>query len=295
MCLRFFAYAQNDKDEWMRIIKEEQIVQAVTGLIRKVNFEMPSDTICSFKMAQKQETPAAKKIYDYYFENAATAKKESLPICQDTGIAVFFIDVGEEVVLKTDIYKAINKAVDKAYTENYLRASVVSDPLFERKNTKNNTPAVIYTNIVKGSKIKINFMPKGAGSENMSALKMLKPAEGKDGLVDFVINTVTVADANPCPPIVVGIGVGGTFDYCAVMAKRAMLRPLGKNNKDKKYAALEKELLEKINKLGIGPQGFGGNTTALAVNIEFAPCHMASLPVAVNIGCHVHRHGSVVI
>ena len=279
----------------MRTISENQIINAVGELIKKTSFVLPSDTLCAFAVAKKTEGPKAQKIFDYYEQNAVIAKQGVFPICQDTGIAVFFVEIGRGICLNCDLEKTINKAVGKAYTENYLRASVVADPLFERKNTKNNTPAVIYTSIVKGDKIKIYFLPKGAGSENMSALKMFSPSAGKEGAADFIVNTIANAGSNPCPPVVVGVGIGGTFDYCAVLAKKAMLRKLGEPNKDKKYAAFEKELLARINKLNIGPQGFGGRTTAFAVNIEFAPCHMASLPVAVNIGCHAHRHGSVII
>lgn len=279
----------------MRTITATQLQTAVEKLIQKVSFNLPKDTLCALKAACQKETAAARKIYKYYFENAVCAARESLPLCQDTGIAVFFIEMGEEAVFKGDINKTINSAVANAYTKNYLRASVVSDPLFERKNTKNNTPAVIYLSRVKGAKIKIHFLPKGAGAENMSALRMLTPSAGKAGVVDFVVNTIKNASSNPCPPIVVGVGIGGTFEYAALLAKKAMLRPLGKANKDARYAALEKEILARVNALGIGPQGFGGKQTALAVNIDFAPCHMASLPVAVNIGCHVHRHGSAVL
>lgn len=279
----------------MRKIKEVTLINAVRALIREASFKLPADTLCAFKNARAKETKKAAQIYDFYFENARVAKTENLPLCQDTGIAVFFVEIGRDVYFEGDIYAALNKAVAMAYKENYLRASVVSDPLFERKNTKNNAPAVIHTDIVKGDKIKITFLPKGAGSENMSASAMLNPSAGPEAVAEFVANTVFKAGSNPCPPVVVGVGVGGTFDYSALLAKRALLRPLGKHNKDKRYAALEKEILGRINKLGVGPQGFGGKTTALAVNIEFAPCHMASLPVAINIGCHVHRRGSVVL
>jgi len=205
------------------------------------------------------------------------------------------LEIGREVHVNGDIHAEINKGVKEGYAKNYLRASIVDDPVFERKNTGDNTPAVIHTKIVGGNKIKITLLPKGGGAENMSRLKMLTPSDGVNGVKDFVVETVKVADANPCPPVVVGVGIGGGFDRCAELAKAALLRPLGSKNKNKKYAALEAELLREINKLGIGPQGFGGKVTALAVHIEYEPCHMASLPVAVNIGCHSHRRAEAVL
>ena len=218
------------------------------------------------------------------------AKKEDLPICQDTGMACVFVEVGQEVHIVGGLLQdAINEGVRKGYDEGFLRKSVVKDPI-NRVNTKDNTPAIIYYDIVPGDKIKVTVAPKGFGSENMSRIKMLKPSDGLQGVKDFIIETVKLAGPNPCPPIVIGVGIGGTFDKAAYLAKKALIRPLNKRNNEKFYSDLEEELLETINKLGIGPQGFGGKTTALGLNIETYPTHIAGLPVAVNINCHATRH-----
>ncbi|ACC97857.1 Putative fumarate hydratase [Elusimicrobium minutum Pei191] len=279
----------------MRQIKSSDITKTIASLCKQANIELPNSTVCSFAACAKRCSGREKEIFNIYLKNASIAKGQLLPICQDTGITVVFLEIGVGVLIKGDLYKAVNKGVSLGYKKNFLRASVVKDPLFGRVNTKDNTPAVIYTKIVKGSKIKITVVPKGAGAENMSALKMFNPSAPIEEIKDFIVNTVKQADANPCPPVVVGVGVGGTFDYCAFMAKHALTNEIGRVNKDKNYASLEKDILKKINKLGIGPQGFGGKNTALAVFIEHAPCHMASLPVAVNIGCHVHRHAKAVL
>ncbi|MGB2578718.1 fumarate hydratase subunit alpha [Elusimicrobium simillimum] len=279
----------------MKTITAAAITKAVEALSAKANIILPNDTLACFAACAKREAKEAKNIFDLYQQNAAIAKRERLPICQDTGVAVVFVEIGNEVKISGDLQAAINKGISLGYKKNYLRASVVADPVFERKNTGDNTPAVIHINLTKGNKLKITLLPKGAGAENMSKLAMLTPAEGEEGVKDFVINTVRAAGANPCPPIVVGVGIGSTFEGCALLAKKALARKLGQKNKNKKYAKLEEELLRQINKLGIGPQGFGGVSTAMAVNIEYAPCHMASMPVAVNIGCHVHRHAEVVL
>lgn len=222
--------------------------------------------------------------------NADIAKNEKMPMCQDTGMTCVFVELGQEVhIVNGSIGDAINEGVRQGYTEGYLRKSVVKDPL-DRVNTKDNTPAVIYYDIVPGDKLKITIAPKGFGSENMSRIKMLKPADGVEGVKEFIIEAVKLAGPNPCPPIVVGVGIGGTFDKAANLAKRALVRPTAVRNPNKFYADLEMELLDKINQLGIGPQGFGGRTTALAVNIETYPTHIAGLPVAVNINCHATRH-----
>ncbi|MBQ2136177.1 MAG: fumarate hydratase, partial [Clostridia bacterium] len=234
----------------------------------------------------------AKSILHDLEENIKAAQEYDLPICQDTGMAVVFIEIGQDVhVCGGNLNAAINEGVRRGYEKGLLRKSVVADPI-ERINTNDNTPAVIHTSVVDGDKIKITVAPKGFGSENMSALKMLKPSDGKDGVVSAVLDIVKAAGSNPCPPIVVGVGIGGDFEQCAFLSKKALCRDITLRNQNTFYAELEKELLEKINELGIGPQGFGGDTTALAVNIEYAATHIAGLPLAVNIGCHVTRHAT---
>jgi len=279
----------------MREISTQKITSAVSALCARAAVLLPADTLACLKKCKTRETASAKNIFEIYEDNAKIAARKKIPLCQDTGTAVIFLEIGSDVHVNGDIYAAINKGVKEGYTKNYLRASIVDDPVFERKNTGDNTPAVIHVKIVPGNKIKITLLPKGGGAENMSRLKMLTPADGAWGVKDFVVETVKLAGGNPCPPVVVGVGIGGGFDACAELAKHALLRPLGSKNKNKKYAALEKELLKLINKLNIGPQGFGGKTTALTVHIEYAPCHMASLPVAVNIGCHSHRRAEVIL
>jgi fumarate hydratase subunit alpha len=236
-----------------------------------------------------------KEIISQLLENAKIAKNEKLPICQDTGFTVVFVEIGQEVeITGGNLYDAINEGVRRGYKEGYLRKSIVDHPL-RRKNTGDNTPAVIHTEIVPGDQLKISIIPKGAGCENMSGLAMLKPAQGIEGIKNFVVETVRKAGANPCPPIVVGVGVGGTFEKVALLAKKALLRKMDSYNEDNEMSQLEKELLIEINKLGIGPQGLGGRSTALRVFIEWFPCHIASLPVAVNIECHAHRHKEIII
>ena len=280
----------------MRKVNAKEIERAVEKLYARVNLSLPSDVLKELSKARKKErSSAAKNVLNILLENAAIAKKESIPICQDTGLAVIFIEVGQDVnIAGGNIKEAVNRGVKKAVKKAYLRASVVKDPL-DRINTKDNTPAITHIDIVPGNKIKISVMAKGGGSENMSALKMLKPSDGAQGVSDFVVETVKNAGPNPCPPIIVGVGIGGNFEKCAYIAKRTLLRPIGKHNPDKNIAKLEKVLLKKINSLRIGPSGFGGRTTCLAVNIETLPCHIASMPVAVNIECHAHRHAAAVI
>ncbi len=280
----------------MRKVNAKEIERAVEKLYARVNLSLPSDVLKELSKARKKErSSAAKNVLNILLENAAIAKKESIPICQDTGLAVIFIEVGQDVhVSGANIKEAVSRGVKKAVKNAYLRASVVKDPL-GRINTKDNTPAITHIDIVPGNKIKISVMAKGGGSENMSALKMLKPSDGIQGVIDFVVDTVKNAGPNPCPPIVVGVGIGGNFEKCAYIAKRSLLRPIGKHNPDKNIAKLEKVLLKKINSLRIGPSGFGGRTTCLAVNIETLPCHIASMPVAVNIECHAHRHAEAAI
>ena len=279
----------------MREINSKQITQAVKKLCIEVNLILGEDVIQSFKEnIKKEKSDLGKDVLKILIENANIAKEKSIPLCQDTGMAVFFVEVGQEVIVKGDtLTEAINKGVSEGYTSGYLRKSVVSP--ISRINTKDNTPSVIHYEMVKGDKIKIQYAPKGFGSENMSKLKMLKPSDGIEGVKKFIVETVSEAGPNPCPPIVVGVGIGGTVDKCAQIAKKALLRNIGEHSEDESIAVLEKEMLEKINNLGIGPQGFGGNTTALSVNIETFPTHIAGLPVVVNINCHCARHKQVII
>ena len=275
----------------MREIPVSEITEAVKKLCISANYNLNSDVYSAIENSRDNEqSPIGKNILSQLLENADLAKENCKPICQDTGMAVFFIEIGNGVFVEGDtITDAVNKGVSMGYTDGYLRKSVVRDPL-DRVNTKDNTPAVIYYDFVKGDKIKITFAPKGFGSENKSGLKMLNPSDGITGVIDFVIETVKKAGANPCPPMVIGVGIGGTMDKAAQIAKKALTRDIDVPNSNPFYAELEKTLLEKINKLGIGPQGMGGTTTALAVNVETFPTHIAGLPVAVNVNCHATRH-----
>lgn len=279
----------------MREIKGEAISQAVARLCMSANRNLPEEVRACITRSREQEPwEPARGILDRIVENYEIAEEEQLPICQDTGVACVFLDVGQEVHIQGDLEQAVHEGVRRGYLEAGLRCSVVADPL-RRVNTKDNTPAIVYTRLVPGDRLKITVAPKGAGSENMSRIAMLRPSDGAQGVKDFVVKTVEEAGPNPCPPIVVGVGIGGCFDRSAELAKRALLRPAGEPNPDPFYAAMERELLDRINALGIGPQGLGGRTTALAVHIEVAAVHMASLPVAVNINCHVTRHESEVL
>lgn len=280
----------------MREISSQKITEVVRKLCIEANYNLPEDIEKSLKEFYDNENwDIAKDMLDKIIKNVAIAKNEQVPICQDTGMACVFLEIGQDVhVTGQLIEEAVNEGVRQGYIEGYLRKSVVSDPI-DRVNTGDNTPAVIYYDIVQGDQIKVTVVPKGFGSENMSKIKMLKPAEGIEGVKEFIIKTVEEAGPNPCPPMIVGVGIGGTFDKAAFLAKKALMRPIDGRNMDEKYAQLERELLEKINKLGIGPQGFGGNTTALGLNIETYPTHIAGLPVAVNISCHVTRHKSETI
>lgn len=280
----------------MRTINSEVITQTVRDMCIKATCHITPDVKAALEHGfETEKSQVSKGVIENLLQNAEIADRKEVPICQDTGMAVFFVEIGNEVIIEGDtITEAINKGVSKGYTEGYLRKSVVADPL-DRINTKDNTPAVIYYDFVKGDKIKITFAPKGFGSENKSGLKMLNPSDGLDGVIDFVIETVRKAGPNPCPPMVIGVGIGGTMDRCAVLAKKALTREVGSSNEKPFYADLEKKLLEKINKLGIGPQGMGGTTTALGVNIEVYPTHIAGLPVAVNVNCHATRHAVEII
>lgn len=281
----------------MRIIDTSEIKDNVKALLLEANFNIGKRTLELLKKSYERETEiVSKSVLDQIIKNDEIAYDEGIPMCQDTGMAVIFLEVGQEVNFTgINLYEAVNEGVKEAYDIGYLRKSVVMDPLFNRTNSKDNTPAIIYTDIVPGSKVKITVAPKGFGSENMSAVKMLKPSDGVEGIKSFVIDTVKKAGPNPCPPIVVGIGIGGTFEKCAYMAKKALTRQIGEHNPSDNYSQLEEELLYEINKLDIGPAGLGGKTTALAVHIEYFATHIAGMPAAVNICCHAYRHGSVTI
>lgn len=276
----------------MRNIDAKVIEDTVARLCIEANLRLPPDVINAIERAEKAEPwDGAKRILSLLGDNVRIASEKTLPVCQDTGMACVFVELGQNVHIEGDFEQAVNNGVRRGYGEGYLRKSVVCDPL-RRVNTGDNTPALVTVKLTRGDKMRITVMPKGFGSENMSALKMLKPADGVEGVKSFVLDTVEKAGANPCPPIIVGVGIGGSFDKAACLAKHALLRPVDEPNPDEYYAALERELLEKINALGIGPQGFGGKTTALAVLIEEMPTHVAGLPVAVNISCHAMRRAS---
>ena len=275
----------------MRIINIKEITKTVKELSIEANYYLPDDIKEAIEKAEKNEKwPIANNILNKILENSQIASAEEMPICQDTGMACVFVDIGQDVhITGGSLEEAINEGVRQGYAEGFLRKSVVKDPI-HRVNTNDNTPALIYYNMVPGDKVKITVAPKGFGSENMSRIAMLKPSDGLEGVKNFVLETVRMAGPNPCPPIVIGIGIGGSFDKAAYLAKKALIRPVNENNTDEFYGNLEKELLEEVNKIGIGPQGFGGKTTALALNIETYPTHIAGLPVAVNINCHATRH-----
>ena len=279
----------------MREITALRITETVKQLCIEANCFLPQDMKKCIASAYESESwPQAKEILEQITENYQIAEKERRPICQDTGLACVFVTIGQDVHIVGDLAEAIHEGVRQGYRDGYLRKSVVRDPL-DRVSTGDNTPAIIYYDIVPGDRLEITVAPKGAGSENMSQIKMLKPSDGLQGIKDFVLKVVEEAGPNPCPPIVVGVGVGGTFDKAAFLAKKALLRPADQRHAEPFWAKLEQELLQQINELGIGPQGFGGKTTALCVNIEKAPAHIASLPVAVNINCHVTRHKTEVL
>lgn len=281
----------------MRIVNTKEISKAVEKLLVEANYFLPDSLANRIKAFQDKETNIlAKSVLSKLTENLDAAKELNVPICQDTGMAVIFLEIGQQVFLEGELLEdAVNEGTANAYIGGYMRKSIVKDPLFDRKNTNDNTPAVIHTKIVPGDKIKITVAPKGFGSENMSRIKMFNPSAEKKDIVDFVTETVKIAGGNPCPPVVVGVGIGGTFEYAAFLAKKALTRDVDVRNPDDKYAQLENEMLEAVNRLNVGPQGFGGKTTALAVNIETFPTHIAGLPCAVNIGCHVTRHKSFII
>lgn len=279
----------------MRELSAARITETVRRLCMEANYHLPADVKARIEESRKAEPWApAQEILDRIIENYRIADGADVPVCQDTGVACVFLEVGQDLHITGGICQAVNEGVRQGYADGYLRKSVVGDPI-ERKNTGDNTPAMIYYDIVPGDKLKITVAPKGFGSENMSQIKMLKPADGLQGVKDFILKVVEDAGPNPCPPVVVGVGIGGTFDKAALLAKKALMRPLTERNADPFYAELEQEMLDRINATGIGPQGFGGKTYALAVNIEKFATHIAGLPVAVNINCHVTRHQTEVL
>jgi len=278
----------------MREVPVERITEAVRRLSVEANTRLGDDVVAAFeRFREGEQSPTGRDVLAQLLENARIARDEGLPLCQDTGFAVVFVDLGQDVhLVGGDLYEAVNEGVRQGYREGYLRKSIVADPL-RRKNTGDNTPAVVHVRLVPGDRVRITFAPKGGGSENMSGIAMLKPADGVEGVKRFVVDRVRQAGPNPCPPTIVGVGIGGTFEIAALLAKRALLRPVGDRNPDPFYADLEEELLAEVNRLGIGPAGLGGTTTSLDVHIEVHPCHIASLPVAVNIQCHSARHKEV--
>ena len=280
----------------MRTISAQEITDTVARLCIEANTRLPQDVQAALDKARQEEPwPLARNTLDLLWSNLSAAKERDLPICQDTGMACVFLEIGQDVHLTGgDLREAVDEGVRRGYTNGFLRKSVVRDPV-RRGNTGDNTPAVLYTEIVPGEQVKITLAPKGFGSENMSAIRMFKPSAGLQGIKDFILETVETAGPNPCPPMVVGVGIGGTFDKAALLAKKALMRPVDSENEDPYYADLEKEMLEKINQLGIGPQGFGGKTTAIGLNIETMPTHIAGMPCAINISCHVTRHKTEVI
>lgn len=277
----------------MRRIFAGKITKLISEMCIEVNYLVDKQVIKSLKSAKQMEkSQIAKKVLTYMLQNARTAFEKKIPLCQDTGISIIFMEIGQDVHITGDeLNHAVNKGIREGYKKGYLRKSIVRNPLPAcRKNTGDNTPALLYTEIVHGDKIRIKLAAKGAGSENMSAIQMFKPTANWEDIEKFIIDTIKKAGANPCPPIIVGVGIGGSFEKCAILAKKAGLRNLGERNKDKKIALLEKNLLKKINELNIGILGFGGKTTCLSVNIETYPCHIASMPVAVNLNCYIYRH-----
>lgn len=280
----------------MRQIHTNEIIEKVKNLSIEINTSLGEDITDVLKKAQRaEESPAGKHLLNYLLENIQIAKEEAVPICQDTGLAVIFVEIGQDLHIEGgDLKEAINEGVRQGYREGYLRKSVLNDPLL-RENTGDNTPAIIHVDVVPGDSLKIRMAAKGGGSENSSAMKMMKPSDGVKGIREFVLDTVKKAWGNPCPPIIVGIGIGGNFEMAPILAKKALFRHLGDHNPAPHLAELEGELLAAVNRMGIGPEGFGGTITALAVHVEAAPCHIASLPVAVNIDCHVSRHKEIIL
>jgi fumarate hydratase subunit alpha len=281
----------------MRNIEADIITETVSKLFRQANYELGEDVLAAIRKArQDEESPLGREVIDKILENAGIAASEKVALCQDCGVALVFLELGQDAcIVGGDLYEAINEGVRRAYHEGYLRKSMVSHPFSTRTNTGNNTPAVIHTDIVPGDKLRITVMPKGAGAENMTRLGMLLPAAGRQGVVDFVVSAVDEAWSSPCPPVIIGMGIGGTAEKTLMLAKQALLREVGKPNPDAEIADLEKEILQKVNNLGIGPMGYGGRMTALAVHVESFPAHIGSLPVAVSFQCHSARHKEAIL
>ncbi|MBI4180751.1 MAG: fumarate hydratase [Chloroflexi bacterium] len=281
----------------MRNINTRKVTKAVSQLFQEANFSLPEDVMAALKRGrQNEDSPLAQQTLGKILDNAKIAAQEQIAICQDCGVAVVYLEIGQDVhITGGDLYEAVNDGVRQGYKKGYLRKSIVSQPFSARVNTKDNTPAVIHTEIIPGDKLKITAMPKGGGSENMTRLFMLTPAQGRQGVLKSVVQAVDEAGSNPCPPVIVGVGIGGTAEKAMSLAKKALLRRVGENNPDAENAKLEKELLGRINALGIGPEGFGGRTTALSVHVETFPTHIASLPVAVNLQCHAARTKEVIL
>jgi fumarate hydratase subunit alpha len=281
----------------VREIDARKITETVSKLFQEAAVYLPDDVLASIKQARESETsPVARDVLDRILENADIAAKEGVPLCQDTGAAVVFLELGQDVhITGVDLYAAINEGVRQGYNRGYLRKSMVCQPFSARVNTRDNTPAVIYTEIVPGDRLKISAMTKGAGSENMTRLAMLAPAQGRAGIIDFVVKAVDESGSNPCPPVIVGVGIGGTAEQTLMLAKKALLRQVGKPNTDPEVAGLEKEILQKVNNLGIGAMGYGGRGTALAVHVETFPAHIGSMPIAVNLQCHSARHKEAIL
>lgn len=281
----------------MREIKTEDITRTTANLFEHSCHYLPQDVLAALKQArEKEKSEVARTVLDKILENVEIAAAEQIPLCQDTGAAIVMLELGQEVhIVGNDLYTAVNEGVRQGYVNGYLRKSIVRQPFSERINTKDNTPAMIYTDIVPGDRLRITVMPKGGGSENMSRLMVLAPSQGRQGIIDFVVNRVDEAGSNPCPPIIVGVGIGGTAEKTMMLAKRALLRKVGEPNRDAEVAALEKEILQRVNNLGIGAMGYGGTITALAVHVETSPCHIASLPVAVNLQCWCARHEEAIL
>lgn len=281
----------------MKEISCDTLVHEVTRLALRAAFDLPQDVWTALEVAShREQSPLGRSLLRQVIENAGIAAKERVPICQDTGVAVFFVELGQEVrITGGRLQDALAEGVARGWEEGYLRASVVGDPLFSRKNTGKNGPPIIHLDLVPGDQLKITLAPKGGGSENMSALAMMKPTLGPEAVADFIVETVVKAGGNPCPPVIVGVGIGGNFETAPLLAKKALLRKVGEPHPEAPYAEFEKQVLDRINASGVGPQGLGGTTTALAVHVETHVCHMASLPVAVNLNCHAARHASVTL
>ena len=281
----------------MRDIEAREITKTVSRLFQEACYKLPDDVLAALRQARgSEESSVGREVLDRILENAELSVKEEIPLCQDTGTAVVFLELGQEAhIVGGDLYAAVNEGVRQAYKEGYLRKSMVRQPFSARVNTNDNTPAIIYTDIVPGDKLKVIAIPKGGGAENMTRLAMLTPSRGRQGVIDFVVNAVDEAGSNPCPPVIVGVGIGGTAEKTMLLAKKALIRKVGEPSPDAETAELEKEILERVNKLGIGPMGYGGRITALAVHVEVFPAHIASMPVAVNLQCHSARHKEAIL